>query len=284
LTTNVARAYIIAEVGINANGSVDTAKKLIDMAKKAGCDAVKFQKRDCETVYTKEELDVPRESPWGTTNREQKYGLEFSMRDYATIHKHCNSVGIEWFFSAWDLESQKAMGIFDCPYNKIASAMLGNLEFLHAVAAEGKHTFISTGMSTAAEIREAIAVFKSHGCDYTLMLCTSTYPMKTEEAHLANVQTLMTLFDCPIGFSDHSTGIILSCAAVAMGAVAIERHITLDRSAYGSDQAASLEYGGLSKMVAYIRAIEDGLGDRDLKGVLPSEKPIREKLRWYDSH
>ena len=272
--------FIIAEIGINHNGDMKIAKELIDGAADAGCDAVKFQKRTIELVYSDEELDVPRESPWGTTNREQKNGLEFSKDDYDEIDKYCKNKQIHWFASAWDLESQNFLKQFDLNYNKIASAMLTYDELLKSVAEEGKHTFISTGMSTMDEIKNAVSIFKTFNCPFELMHCNSTYPMNNNAAHLNVMKTLRDYFKCDVGYSGHETGRIVSLASVILGATSLERHITLDRSMYGSDQAASIELIDLKKLTADIRTVQSSLGDAEKK-VLETEIPIREKLRNY---
>ena len=274
--------FVIAEIGINHNGDMKLAKRLINGAARAGCDAVKFQKRTIDLVYTKEELDKHRESPWGTTNRQQKQGLEFNKKEYDVIDAHCKKKGIEWLASAWDLESQLFLRQYDLKYNKIASAMLTHRELLEMVAEEGKYTFISTGMSTMEQIGKAIDVFEEADCAYELMHCNSTYPMPVEDANLRVMKTLRKTFNCNVGYSGHEPGVIVSCAAAALGASSIERHITIDRSMYGSDQAASLELGGLNKLVGYIRDIEKSLGTNE-KFVHDSEKTIASKLRKVDT-
>jgi N-acetylneuraminate synthase len=274
--------FVIAEIGINHNGDVSIAKELIKEAHAAGCDAVKFQKRTIEEVYTQEELDKPRESPWGTTNREQKEGLEFSLEAFQEIDEYCRELGIEWFASAWDVPSQIFLRTFDLKYNKVASAMLTHKELLEEIASEGKYTFISTGMSTSPEILKAVQIFRDANCPFELMHSVSTYPMKIEDANLRVIHTLHSLFDCKVGYSGHETGIIVSCAAAALGATSIERHITLDRSMYGSDQSASLEIVGLKRLVAYIRDIERALGHTAIK-VIDAELPVKEKLRRVET-
>ena len=272
------KTFIIAEIGINHNGSLDVTKKLIDGAAKAGCHAVKFQKRTVDLVYTAEELDRYRDSPWGTTNREQKNGLEFGREEYQEIDNYCKLKGIEWFASAWDLESQMFLRQFDLKYNKIASAMLTNIDLLKLTATEGRYTFISTGMSTIEEIQNAVDIFEDEGCPYELMHCNSTYPMKNKDANLRVIKTLRNTFDCKVGYSGHETGRVVSLAAVVLGATSLERHITLDKSMYGSDQSASIEISELKRLVKDIRAVETSLGNPK-KRVLKSEVPVREKLR-----
>jgi len=274
--------FVIAEIGINHNGSRDITEKLIDAAVEAGCDAVKFQKRTIEDVYTKEDLDRDRESPWGTTNRQQKEGLEFDKEDYDFIAAYCEDVGIEWFASAWDLESQKFLNQYDCKYNKVASALLTHRELLEEIASQNKHTFISTGMSTLEQIDKAVKIFEDAGCSYELMHCNSTYPMPVEDANLRVMHTLQKRYGCNVGYSGHESGIIISCAAVAIGASSLERHITLDRSMYGSDQSASLEIGGLKRMMEYVRDISVAMGSPEKK-VMDTEVAIAEKLRQYNT-
>ncbi len=272
--------FVIAEIGINHNGDMKICKNLIDLAAIAGCDAVKFQKRDIETVYSKEMLDSFRESPWGKTQREQKMGLEFNKNEYQEIDQYCKKKKIEWFASAWDLKSQEFLKSFDCKYNKIASAMLVNIKLLEKVAEEKKHTFISTGLSTMKEIETAVNIFKENNCPFELMHCVSTYPMKDSDANLKTIITLRDKFKCNVGYSGHETGLAVSYAAVALGATSIERHITLDRSMYGSDQAASLAPPGLKKLVPELRKIEIALGD-GVKRVIDDELPIAKKLREH---
>jgi N-acetylneuraminate synthase len=271
--------FIIAEIGINHNGSLDTAKKLIDVAVSAGCDAIKFQKRTIEKVYSKEILDSARDSPWGATTREQKLGLEFSLSDYKIIDKYCKEKNIPWYLSCWDVNSQIQMRKFKTKYNKVASAMLVHDKLLKTIAEEGKYTFISTGMSTMKEIENAIKIFKKHKCKFELMHSNSAYPMPMKEANLKVIQTFQNKFKCNVGYSGHeSSGYLICVAAVLLGAVSIERHITLDRSMYGSDQSASLEPQGLFRLVHDIRLINPILGDGK-KRIWDSEKVAMKKLR-----
>jgi len=271
---------IIAEIGINHNGDLDITKKLIDLAVDAGCNAVKFQKRSIDLVYTREELDKSRESPWGTTNREQKEGLEFGKDEYDEIDRYCKEKKIYWSASAWDLESQEFLRGYNLPFNKVASAMLTHKELIYNIAKEEKHTFISTGMSTSGEIDNAIGIFDAIGCPYTIMHCTSTYPTDIEESNVRGVQTLQDQYPKSkgIGYSGHEKGIMPTLLAIAMGANVIERHITLDRTMYGSDQAASLGPGGLKLLCRDARNVNTILGDGVIK-VYDSELPIIEKLR-----
>jgi len=271
--------FITAEIGINHNGSLKIAKKLIDVAKDAGCDAVKFQKRTIEKVYEKNVLDSLRESPWGTTTREQKEGLEFSLKEYEVISKYCKKKKIEWFVSCWDIDSQNLMKKFQLKYNKVASAMLTHLKLLEVIAKERKYTFISTGMSTMKDIETAVKIFKKNKCKFELMHTHSSYPMPLEEANLLVIKTLHKKFQCDVGYSGHEVGAYDVCIpAVVLGATSIERHITLDRTMYGSDQAASLEPEGLRRMVNDVRQIEKILGNGK-KIVHKSEISARDKLR-----
>jgi len=270
---------VTAEIGINHNGDIEIAKNLIEIAKSAGCDAVKFQKRTVEKVYSKSILDSPRESPWGKTTRDQKLGLEFGKKEYDEINQHCLLYGIDWFASSWDLDSQSFLCQYDLKYNKIASAMLTNSELLKTVAKEKKHTFISTGMSTMEEIGEAVNIFREHNCPFELMHANSSYPMKIEEANLLCIPMLKKKFGCNVGYSGHEVvAYRVSLIAVTLGATSLERHITLDRTMYGSDQAVSLEPAGLERMVRDIQSVEDVMGDGE-KRVWDSEIPVKKKLR-----
>ena len=270
--------FIIAEVGINHNGDVNIAKRLINGAVFAEANAVKFQKRTVEKVYSEEELDKYRESPWGTTTRDQKLGLEFGKEEYDEIDQYCKEKRITWFTSAWDTESQEFLRQYDLKYNKIASAMVTHRELLEMVAEEKKHTFISTGMSTIEEIAKAVKIFRDASCPFELMHCNATYPMKDEDANLKVIPVLREKFNCKVGYSGHEVGLITTCAAAALGATSIERHITLDRAMYGSDQAASVEVLGFYRLVRYIRTIEKALGDSK-KVVTPAEEKVKNELR-----
>jgi N-acetylneuraminate synthase len=271
--------FIAAEIGINHNGSMEITKKLIDIASSAGCDAVKFQKRDVNKVYSKKVLDSPRDSPWGTTTREQKLGLEFSEKQYGEIDRYCKKKKISWYLSCWDVGSQIQMRKFKTKYNKVASAMLLHTKLLKTIAEEKKYTFISTGMSTLKDITKTVNFFKDYECPFELMHSHSAYPMSTHEANLKVIQTLQKKYKCKVGYSGHESGSYLVCIAAAMlGATSIERHITLDRTLYGSDQAASLEPEGLFRMVRDIRDLNTILGDGK-KRIWDSELPAQKKLR-----
>ena len=270
---------VIAEIGINHNGDINIVKKLIDIAVRTGCDAVKFQKRTVEKVYSKDILDSPRESPWGATIREQKLGLEFGKKEYDIINSYTKEKGIEWYASAWDIDSQLFLRNYNLKHNKIASPMLTNSELLNAVAEEKKYTFISTGMSSMDQISNAVEIFRKHSCPFELMHCNSSYPMNPSEANLSCIKSLHEKFKCNVGYSGHeSMGYLICVTAVVLGATSIERHITIDRSMYGSDQAASLEEKGLARIVRDIRLIDTILGD-GIKKIWPSEIPVMKKLR-----
>ncbi len=274
--------FICAEIGINHNGDMDICKKLIDIAKSTGCDAVKFQKRDIETVYSKETLDSPRESPWGNTQREQKEGLEFDLKEYQVIDNYCKEKQIHWYASAWDLKSQDFLSKFNCKYNKIASAMVIYDELLEKVAKEKKHTFISTGMCEMKDVKNAVEIFRKNNCSFELMHTVSTYPMKEEHANLNMITSLRETFNCDVGYSGHESGISISYAAAALGITSLERHITLDRAMYGSDQSASLEPSGLRQLVGGVRKIQVAMGDGNKK-IISDEVNVAKKLREHIS-
>jgi len=271
---------IIGEIGINHNGDMAICKQLIDVAKEAGADCVKFQKRDINQVYTQEFLDSPRESKWGTTQREQKLGLEFSADEYQEIEDYCKEKGLEWFASAWDLNSQKFLRQFNSKYNKVASAMIVHTDLLKEIASEGKHTFISTGMTTYDDIQTAVDIFRKANCSFELMHTVSTYPMKDEDANLNMIKALREKFDCNVGYSGHEVGLAVSYAAAALKITSLERHITIDRSMYGSDQSASVEPSGFRQLVGAVRKIELAMGD-GIKKILEAEVPIAENLRQH---
>jgi len=272
--------FIIAEIGINHNGSLEIAKKLIDMAFECGCNAVKFQKRTLDIVYTQEFLDSKRESPWGTTQRHQKEGLEFEKDEYDEIDRYCKELGIPWFASAWDLESYNFLKQYDLKYNKIASAMITYKPLVEAIAKDGKHTFISTGMTDFEHIDWVVNLFREHHTPFTLMHCVSVYPCPDELCGINTIKVLRDRYGCDIGYSGHELGLLPSSLAVAFGAVVIERHITLDRSMYGSDQSASLERRGLEYVVRDCRDVKrmlNGVG----KKISQSEMDVAYKLRYF---
>jgi N-acetylneuraminate synthase len=268
--------YIIAEIGINHNGDIDLAKRLINVASAAGCDAVKFQKRTVDVVYTADELAKPRESPFGTTNGDLKRGLEFGLEEYQEIDRYCREVKIPWFASCWDEAAVDLINTFDVPCFKIASASLTDDNLLRHTRATGKPIILSTGMSTLEQIDHAVEVLGRN--DLVLMHACSTYPAFYEELNLRAMRTMADRYKLNIGYSGHETGLPSSIAAAAMGAVLLERHITVDRAMWGSDHAASLEPNGITRLVGYIRLAEKSMGD-GVKRVLEREQPIIKKLR-----
>ena len=275
------KPFLIAEIGINHNGDTDIAKKLIKNAKDSGFDAVKFQKRTIDIVYDKKTLDIPRESPWGTTTREQKIGLEFEKAEYDEIQKYCKEIELEWFASAWDIKSLEFLDTYNLKFHKIASAMIVDKKFLNEVAERGKHTFISTGMSTKNDIDNAVKIFRKNNCSFELMHCVSTYPMKPEDANLITINQLKKEFNCNIGYSGHENGVIISVAAVVLGITSLERHITLDRTMYGSDQSASLEMTGMQNLCDSINKVLISLGSPSLGKIIDDELPVAQKLRAH---
>lgn len=277
----IGNIFLIAEIGINHNGDLDIAKKLMDNAKLANFDAVKFQKRTIDVVYSKEILDIPRESPWGTTTREQKEGLEFSYEEYQEIDKYAKHKNIEWFASAWDLNSLEFLKKFNLNYNKIASAMIVDKNFLKEVAKQKKHTFIATGMSTLENIKDAVNIFTENKCSFELMHCVSTYPMKPSDANLKTISALKKTFNCNVGYSGHENGIAVSLAASFFGLSSLERHITLDRTMYGSDQAASLELSGMKNLTESLEKFFIAFGEPKLGFITEEEKLIAKKLRSH---
>ena len=271
--------YIIAEIGINHNGDMDIAKELIDTAVKTGCDAVKFQKRTIENVYTKEELDKDRDSPWGTTNREQKEGLEFSYEQYKELEIYIKNAGIDFIISCWDLNSVKLVERYlNVDYHKVASALLTDKDFLMELDNTGKPIIVSTGMSTQEEVDKSMLYLNNvtH-----ILACTSTYPSKDIEINLKYIDTLKEKYPTlKVGFSNHYSGALACYGAVAKGAECIEFHITKDRTMYGSDQSASIEPAGLRQLVGAVRKIENAMGDGVIR-VLEEEIPIAENLRQH---
>ena len=271
--------FVIAELGTNHMGNMEIAKKIIDVAVNAGCDAVKLQKKNVEKIYTKEFLNSPFESPWGATQREMRLQREFSDNEFKRIDAFCKKKRIPWFVSCWDVESQKQMRKFKTKYNKIASAMLVHDKLLEIVAQEKKHTFISTGMSTLNDIAKAVKIFRKHKCSFELMHCHSAYPMPPEEANLKLIPFLAKKFHCKVGYSGHEVAATnISIPAILLGATSIERHVTIDRTAFGHDQAASLEPKGLMQLMRDVRIVDKILGDGK-KRVWKSEIDTRKKLR-----
>ena len=273
------RVFIIGEIGINHNGSIENAIKLIDFAKKYDFDAVKFQKRTIDLVFSSQELDKERETPFGNKNGDLKRGLEFNKKEYDIIDEHCKKIGIQWFASPWDLESYKFLLNYKPKYMKVASCLLTIEPLIQEISKNNSYkTFISTGMSTIEEIDKAVNIFKKNNNDnFELMHCVSTYPCKSEEVNLNIIKTLREKYNCNVGYSGHEEGIQISSAAVALGATSVERHITLNRTMFGSDQAASISPEGMRILSRDIRIIEKAMGSFE-KRLLESEKPIRKKL------
>ena len=275
------KPYLIAEIGINHNGDIDIAKELIKNAKYCKFNSVKFQKRTIDIVYDKKTLDTPRESPWGTTTREQKLGLEFEKNQYDEIDKYCKEIQIDWFASAWDIKSLEFLDNYNLKYHKIASAMIVDLKFVEQVALRKKHTFISTGMSTKANIDDAVRIFKKNNCSFELMHCVSTYPMKPEDANLITINQLKKEYGCNVGYSGHENGVVISLAAMMLGISSLERHITLDRTMYGSDQSASLEFSGMKDLTSSIDKMLLSIGTPSLGKIIDDEIKIAKKLRSH---
>ena len=271
--------FIIAEIGTNHMGNLEIAKQIIDVAKDAGCDAVKFQKKNINKIYTKEFLDSTIDSPWGTTQRQMRLHREFSIKQFEEINMYCKKKKMVWFASCWDTQSQISMRKFKTKYNKVASAMLIHNKLLELIAKEKKYTFISTGMSTMENIENATKIFKKYKCPFELMHCHSAYPMPAKEANLNMIPVLKKKFKCNVGYSGHEISATnVSIPAVMLGASSIERHITLNRTWYGNDQAASLEPQGIHRLVRDIRVI-DKIRGNGKKKIWPAEIPNQKKLR-----
>tara|TARA_Y100000591_G_C21854904_1_gene714590 strand:+ start:6520 stop:7395 length:876 start_codon:yes stop_codon:yes gene_type:complete len=271
--------FIIAEIGLNHNGNLEIAKELIDVAVAAGCDAVKFQKRDPELCVPKDQRDIMRETPWGYISYfDYRYKIEFEKEEYDEIDLYCKDKNIFWTASCWDTNSFDFLKSYIPPFHKVASALLTNDELIEEYAQSGIPTILSTGMSTIEEIDHAVKILKKYHSEFALLHCTSTYPCSLDELNLNVIKSFLKKYDCIIGYSGHEPGLIPTITSVALGARIIERHITLDRSMWGSDQSASIEPNGLIKLVQSIREIERALGNGD-KIVYESEIPIREKLR-----
>ncbi len=268
--------FIVAEIGINHNGDLEVARRLIAAAAAAGCDAVKFQKRTVESVYATEELAQLRDSPFGRTNGDLKRGLEFGHAEYTAIDRACRDAGLLWFASCWDERSVDFVEAFDPPCYKIASACLTDHALLRRHRATGRPLLLSTGMSTLEQIDAAVEVLGRDAL--VLMHCTSTYPSPVEELNLRAIPALAQRYEVPVGYSGHEVGLSTTVAAAAIGAVVVERHLTLDRAMWGSDQAASVESDGFARLVKYLRAVERALGDGQ-KRVYESEVPAMRKLR-----
>ena len=271
--------YIIAEIGINHNGSMETAKKLIDIAAVAGCDAVKFQKRNPDVCVPDHQKDIPRDTPWGTMSYiDYKYRMEFGQEEYDEIDSYCKSKGIEWSASPWDMDSLDFLLQYDIPFLKIPSAMITNEELMRASAKSGKEIIFSTGMSTLEETDQAVEWMRQENADFSILHCNSTYPAPLEDLNLKCIETLRERYGCEVGYSGHEFRLGTTVASVYLGATIIERHITLDRTMWGSDHLASVEPQGLIKLVKGIRELEIALGDGH-KRVTDGELPVRKKLR-----
>ena len=273
--------FIVAEIGINHNGDIDIVRRMIDVAVSSGCDAVKFQKRTVDIVYSQAVLDQERESPWGQTQRDQKLGIELSPDDYRWINDYCAEQGILWSASAWDLESLKFVEAFRPPFHKVASAMLTHESFIEAVAGLGRPTLISTGMIDLERLDPVVSLFKSEGTPVVLLHSVSTYPANEADLNLMMMRTLRKRYDLPIGYSGHEASVSPSIIAVASGAKVLERHVTLDRSMYGSDQSASLEESGLRQLVSSVRKIPVVMGD-GVKRWVDGEREVAAKLRYWE--
>ena len=278
---NIIKPLLIAEIGINHNGDLNIAKKLIDTAKNCNFDVVKFQKRDINLVYTKDFLASPRVSPWGKTQLDQKKGLEFGHKEYKQIDRYCKKKNILWFASAWDLNSLKFLKQFKLKYNKIASAMIIDKKFLIEVAKQKKYTFISTGMSKRHDIDQAVKIFRKYKCQYELMHCSSVYPLPIEDVNLVTIKHLKKKYKCKVGYSSHENGSLISILSVVMGASSVEKHVTLDRTMYGSDQAASIEPKGMLALSDGINKVINGMGRNMLGRYIKGEKEVAKKLREH---
>ncbi len=273
------KTYIIAEIGINHNGSIETAKKLIDIAAVAGCDAVKFQKRNPDVCVPDHQKDIPRDTPWGTMPYiDYKHRMEFGQTEYDEIDRYCKEKDIEWSASPWDMDSLDFLLQYDIPFLKIPSAMITNEELMRASARSGKEVIFSSGMSTLEETDQAVKWMREESADFALLHCNSTYPAPLKDLNLKCIQTLKERYDCEVGYSGHEFRLGTTVASVYLGATIIERHITLDRTMWGSDHLASVEPQGLIKLVKGIRELEIALGDGH-KRVTEGELPVRKKLR-----
>jgi len=272
---------LVAEIGINHNGDLNLAKRIIDIALASGCDYVKFQKRNPDICVPESMKNNLRETPWGLiTYLEYKKKIEFGYNDFLEIDKYCRSVGIDWSASAWDFDSQNFLNKFNIPFNKVASAMNTNLNFVKRVAEEGKVTFLSTGMASLKDISKCVEIFNGYSCPLVLLHTVSTYPAKDEDLNLAVINTLKTNFNLPVGYSGHESSVSPSIAAAALGAVVIERHVTLNRTMWGTDQAASLEADGLAQLARVLKRIPKILGDAEKK-FMDVEKKSASSLRYW---
>ena len=275
------RPLLIGEIGINHNGNIQLAKKIIDIAKKHNLDCVKFQKRDNSICIPEQQKNIVRETPWGLIKYiDYKNKIEFSVADYQKINSYCKKVKIKWFTSCWDLNSQKLMKRFKFPYNKVASAMITNIKLLELIASEKKKTFISTGMCTMKDIEKAVNIFKKKKCPFVLLHCVSTYPCPDKNLNLNVITTLKKKFKCEVGYSGHESTLSPTIFAWLLGATVIERHITLDRSMWGSDQSASLSEDGM-KYLSKVLSKGSSLGTGIKKFTTP-EKKLSKKFHYWN--
>jgi N-acetylneuraminate synthase len=275
------KIFIIVEIGINHNGSLKNAKKLMDLAKHSGCDAVKFQKREVNITTPENLKNELKETPWGKiTYLKYKKKMEFGKKDFDQIDKYSKKINIKWSASAWDIQSQKFLRQYNLPFNKVASPMLTNYPLLEMIAKERKKTFISTGMSTMKDIVKAVKIFKKNKCNFELMHCVSSYPAKEDDLNLKMIPVLLKKFKCKVGYSGHESSLSPTLGACYLGATSVERHITMDRTAWGSDQAASLSKNGLKDLVSMIRKVHKVMGDGKKK-ILDSEKVKIKSLRYW---
>ena len=278
---NEKRHMVVVDAGINHQGDLDLAKKLILMAHSCGCDAIKFQKRTPEICIPENIKTKIRITPWGEmTYLEYKKRMEFGKNEYDQIDAFCKEIGIDWFASAWDIPSLNFLKKYDCPYNKVASAMITNIPLLHEIANDGKKTFISTAMCTMNDIKRAVGIFKENLCPFVLMHCVAVYPLSNEQLNLNMITTLRNEFDCDVGYSDHSTGVLPPVIAATLGATVIEKHITLDRAMIGTDHAASMEKRGLELMIQYLRELPIYYGDGNKKMVGEEVKKLKSLKYW----
>ena len=275
------KIYIIAEIGINHNGSLDVAKQLIDIAQVAGCDAVKFQKRNPDVCVPEHQKNIMRKTPWGEmTYLEYKYKVEFGQKEYDEINEYCKNKKIDWSASPWDLDSLHFLNTYNPPFIKIPSALLNNLDLISESAKTSKKLILSTGMSTIEEVDNAVNTIKksNNKCNFSLLHCNSSYPAPNEDLNLKCIETLKNRYNCEVGYSGHEFGLTTSIASICMGATIIERHITLDRTMWGTDQMCSVEPQGLIKLVRGIKELNQAIGD-GIKRVTETEIPIKKKLR-----
>jgi len=274
--------FIIAEIGINHNGDIELAKKLIDAAVQAGCDAVKFQKRTPEICVPEKMKTTMRETPWGLiTYLDYKKKIEFNENEYDLIENYCKQKGIAWSASAWDIESLRFLDKYNLPFNKVASALATHLEFLNEVAERRILTYVSVGMCDYEDIDAIVKIFKSYSCPLVLMHTISTYPAQDKDLNLKMIQTISSKYNLPVGYSGHESSVSPSVVAASLGAVAIERHITLDRSMWGTDHSASLEPSGLNQLVGAVRKVPIVLGD-GVKKIIEGELEAAKKMRYWN--